>query len=109
MKTDHTEFDHVERRYVTTVDVRRWAEAYRSGVRIANIDPSRPHSVRKHLIRCGVHKANCTDWSDEETETLRRMWGTASCAEIAAVIGRSRNAIIGRDYRLGLSKSRAPP
>ena len=44
-------------------------------------------------------------WTDERVETLRRMWGEgASASTIAKELGGvTRNAVIGKVHRLGLS------
>jgi hypothetical protein len=44
-------------------------------------------------------------WSPEEIDTLRVQWAKgASAGEISKLIGRTRNAIIGRIDRMGLSR-----
>ena len=44
-------------------------------------------------------------WTDEKVAVLRQLWGSGkSASEIAEVIGGfSRNAVIGKAHRLGLS------
>ena len=45
------------------------------------------------------------EWTEQETQTLKRLWGTGiSARHIAAEIGRSRGAVIGRANRIGLAK-----
>ena len=46
-------------------------------------------------------------WTDDRVETLKRMWTEgASASEIAKTLGGvTRNAVIGKAHRLGLSKS----
>lgn len=48
---------------------------------------------------------NGAPWTPREDQMLRAMWRTEnhSAAIIASVLGRTRNAIIGRAQRLGLS------
>ncbi|MFM2388708.1 MAG: hypothetical protein RLZZ437_263, partial [Pseudomonadota bacterium] len=48
-------------------------------------------------------------WTDERVETLKRMWGEGqSASQIAKELGGvTRNAVIGKVHRLGLS-NRAP-
>jgi hypothetical protein len=42
-------------------------------------------------------------WSDTEIETLKTMWrDKRSATETAAVLNRTRNAVIGKWHRLGL-------
>ncbi len=45
-------------------------------------------------------------WTEEKVETLRRLWGSGmTAAQIAEKLGEgvSRNAVIGKAHRLGLS------
>lgn len=50
------------------------------------------------------------DWSEEATETLKRMWGDKLTSyEIAAELGCSRNAVIGKVHRLKLDRRRSSP
>lgn len=41
-------------------------------------------------------------WDDTAIAKLRTMWKTHSCTQIAAELGVSRNAVIGKGYRIGL-------
>ncbi len=47
-------------------------------------------------------------WTDERVETLKRMWAEGqSASQIAKELGGvTRNAVIGKVHRLGLSKPR---
>jgi len=49
-------------------------------------------------------------WTDERVETLKALWGQGmSASEIAGVLGNvSRNAVIGKAHRLGLSGRPSP-
>ena len=48
------------------------------------------------------------EWTEEETQTLKKLWGTGiSARQIAVEIGRTRGAIIGRANRIGLAKHKA--
>ena len=48
------------------------------------------------------------EWNEEETRTLKKLWGTGiSARQIAVEIGRTRGAIIGRANRIGLAKHKA--
>jgi hypothetical protein len=49
--------------------------------------------------------ARAPRWSLEDNDFLRQHYGTASAGWIARRVGRSRNAVIGRALRLGLTKS----
>lgn len=43
-------------------------------------------------------------WAPDDEDTLRRMWAEGfSGAEIGRIVGRSRNSVIGKAHRLGLS------
>lgn len=44
-----------------------------------------------------------TKWRRDEEATLKRLYGRQTAAEIAAKLGRGRNEIIGKAYRMGLS------
>lgn len=48
-------------------------------------------------------KAASTKWTDEEADFLRKNYRTYSCRVIAETLGKSRNAIIGKASRLGLT------
>jgi GcrA cell cycle regulator len=50
-----------------------------------------------------------TSWDHDSTAILTRMWNEGySCALIAAEVKRSRAAVIGKAYRLNLSRETAP-
>ncbi len=49
--------------------------------------------------------ANCATWSSERVELLKRCFDAGlSCSQIARKIGVTRNAVIGKVSRLGLSR-----
>ncbi len=49
--------------------------------------------------------ANCPTWTSERTELLKRcLHAGLSCGQIAREIGVTRNAVIGKRNRLGLSR-----
>jgi len=50
-------------------------------------------------------------WTDERVEMLKKMWGEGqSASQIAKELGGvTRNAVIGKVHRLGLSNRAAPP
>lgn len=49
-------------------------------------------------------------WTDERIDMLRQLWGSGrSASEIAEILGNvSRNAVIGKAHRLGLSGRPSP-
>jgi GcrA cell cycle regulator len=49
-------------------------------------------------------------WTDDAVETLTRLWrqGDLSAAMIARRLGVTRNAVLGKIHRLGLSRPRRP-
>lgn len=81
---------------------------YRRGVRPAHIETHRSQrTVCDVLIRAGVYRPNpgASLWTPREDEILAREWGKKSSREIGALIGKSRNAVIGRAYRLRLAEA----
>ena len=62
------------------------------------------HTARPKAINM---TANCTTWSSERIELLKRCFhARLSCSQIAREIGVTRNAVIGKMNRLGLSRSK---
>lgn len=43
-------------------------------------------------------------WTQQETEFLEKMYGLVSASEIACHLGKTRNMVIGKAYRLGLCR-----
>ena len=56
----------------------------------------------------GVNKVY-RDWSIEEIETLKRLYGRMTAKEIGKILGRSAASVAGMARRLGLSKPRIFP
>ncbi|MFM2045747.1 MAG: putative GcrA cell cycle regulator [Pseudomonadota bacterium] len=58
----------------------------------------------------GVSTGALMSWTDERVEKLRELWGRGmSASEIADVLGNvTRNAVIGKAHRLGLSGRPSP-
>lgn len=56
------------------------------------------------------HTAGARGWSEEAVLQLRALWGLPglSAAAIAERLGVSRNAVLGKAHRLGLSKPHRP-
>jgi len=51
--------------------------------------------------------ANYEPWTSERTERLKKLFDAGlSCSQIACEIGTTRNAVIGKMHRLGLSRPR---
>lgn len=55
--------------------------------------------VRRQLTKTASSRA----W-EKRDPILRDLWGKRSCVEIAAKLGVTKNAVIGRAHRLGLKK-----
>src|SRR5213079_3153101 len=76
--------------------------------------PARPQAQLEHPYGDGQHSShrkainmsgNCTSWSSEHIELLKRCFHAGlSCSQIAREIGITRNAVIGKMNRLGLSR-----
>ncbi len=47
-------------------------------------------------------------WNDDEDKIVRDNWGKLPTKQIAAMLGRTKNAVIGRAYRL-LKECKKPP
>lgn len=56
--------------------------------------PERPLSVRRG------------DWSDDDVNTLRKLWSVSDSLEIGLRLGRTPNAVSHRASLLGLSRKR---
>src|ERR1700734_1676503 len=68
--------------------------------------PSRP------VLSEGKRAMTVLTWSDERVEQLKKLWeGGLSASQIAAELGNvTRNAVIGKVHRLGLSRpAQSPP
>jgi len=60
------------------------------------------HSSHRKAINMS---ANCATWSSDRIEQLKRCFHAGlSCSQIAHEIGVTRNAVIGKMNRLGLSR-----
>jgi hypothetical protein len=49
------------------------------------------------------------NWTDEDTETLRQLYGTTRCFAIAKLLGRTEAAIYIRAHFLGLTNAALAP
>ena len=64
------------------------------------VTPAIPHTAKAINM-----SANCATWSSERIELLKRRFHAGlSCSQIAREIGVTRNAVIGKLNRLGLSR-----
>lgn len=46
-----------------------------------------------------------SEWTAEDIENLKRLWPTTGATELARILGKpSRSAVIGKAFRLGLTK-----
>jgi ribosomal protein S13 len=65
-------------------------------------------AAHAYLVREGLHMPanDKAPWSASEDRVLRRKYGKprSSASTIATELGRTRNEVIGRAYRLGLNK-----
>lgn len=52
--------------------------------------------------------ANNPPWTQEETDLLRIWCGKMPFAQIAASLGKTKNAAVGKAFRLGLCNKKAP-
>lgn len=85
-------------------------KAYKDGVMVKEI-VSRfsvsPETVRRVVGTAGIGRGNAqpSDWSDERIERLKKLWGEGlSASQIASELGGvTRNGVIGKVHRLGLS------
>ena len=69
------------------------------------------HLVRRFLDRTGLRKIGCEGieqhpWEKYEDDTVRQLYGAVSAARIGEKLNRTRNEVIGRANRLGLTKPR---
>jgi hypothetical protein len=83
--------------------------AHKRGFRpasIADMTGRSSEGIRKHLTDLGVFQPAWQPWPDDEEDFLRRHYKTKgwSAAKIAVKLGRTRNEVIGKAHRLGLSK-----
>ncbi len=60
-------------------------------------------AIKHRAKTLGAQRVTRVEWSEADDAKLRDMWPTHSASQIAAKIGRTKNSIIGRVTRLGLS------
>lgn len=77
---------------VTDEELADLKSQYDRGVRLAHIDSHRSPRTK------------APDWSAAQDNALKAMWGRKRCADIARVLGTTKNAVIGRANRLGLPR-----
>ncbi len=89
---------------------------YWKGVRAQHIAQELGRStaaVCNYLQRIGLRQRDNEgiardEWGREEDDTVRRLYGAIPCRRIGEKLGRTKNEVIGRARRLGLSKSAVP-
>lgn len=69
------------------------------------------HGVHRMSSTSSTGAARAATWTDERTERLKALWAddALTASVIARRLGISRNAVLGKVHRLGLSNRRAPP
>lgn len=93
------------RRLLTSDEIASIVAQYKRGTPIAHIESNRSRfAVARVVVRAGLHKPSRKSpaWTAKADAALTRMWGKHRCAAIAAILGTTKNAVIGRAYRLGL-------
>ena len=65
-------------------------------------------AVRQHLVAMGLHRPENRDtpWSAVEVELVRSQYGKFSARILAQQLGRTRDEVIGKAYRLRTSEAR---
>lgn len=93
---------------ISDEEIEGYVAQYRRGVPFAHMSCERSgSSISAALDRRGIHRRKglrAPEWSASDTDILRGLWGKLSCAEIAKVVGTTKNAVIGRAHRLGIPK-----
>lgn len=89
--------------------VRAMTEGGKSDAVIAAALNRTPAAVERRRATLSISRGDARAWAEEAIETLRTLWGEGkSCAQIAALIGVTRNAVIGKANRLKLGGRAAP-
>lgn len=64
------------------------------------------HAIGKKRENLKLHPTRASRWGDSETDRIAALWREGkSASEIAAELGCTRNAVIGKVHRLGLSSA----
>lgn len=58
------------------------------------------NNAGKHYMHGATARTH--KWTEEQTALLRSLWGQVSAPEIAALVSKTTNAVIGKAHRLGL-------
>ena len=87
-----------------------WAEGYSAPAIAEKLGGITDSAVLKMKDRLGLTREGGkfaphinTQWTDARVERLKSLWGTISCSKIGVDLGVSRNAVIGKAHRIGLS------
>lgn len=94
-------------------DDQRLRDLCAAGAKAKDLAKAFPHrtllAVRDRRRKLGLAGEPQAFWSAEETETLKKLWGEGvPGGKIAKQLQRTRNAVLGRVFRLRLSRSSAP-
>ena len=99
------------RRDMSDAEKAKIAALHKRGMPLSHIAEALGRSgtaVAKHLVRAGLYKLGERNapWSGGEDALLRSKYGTARgmVRVIAKELGRTRNEVIGRAFRLGLGR-----
>lgn len=62
--------------------------------------------VRQIGISNGAKPPNSNRWTPGEIAVLKNLWWCKTASELADILGKTRNAVIGKVHRIGLPKTR---
>lgn len=69
---------------------------------------SRFHGERRQTTD-EIEKNMTIEWTDEQIEELNRLWNEGlPTSEIGRLLGTTKNAVVGKAHRLGLTKRQSP-
>jgi DNA-binding MarR family transcriptional regulator len=90
--------------------IRLWDKGVRKAAQIARKVGRCDNTVAKVLIEAGRREKRDPlerrdPWEKDAEEKLKQLYDDHSARQIASIIGCTRNAVIGKAHRMGLSKS----